>query len=136
VGSSWVALCCRVCCRVNCSLPYVANVFVKETFRVVMCCRVCCSMVYACGRTDFTSGFLSPNLQARFCKLYPAYFCRLQLSNLSKLVISKKSKSRSLYLYRMPESFFIDGSHRQKPSRLALPETRLALFPGGIFELN
>jgi len=36
----------------------------------------------------------------------------------------------------MPESFFIDGSQGQKPLRLALPETHLALFPGGIFELN
>jgi len=36
----------------------------------------------------------------------------------------------------MPESFFIDRSQRQKPLRLALPETRLALFLEGIFELN
>jgi len=26
------------------------------------------------GRNDFTSGKVSPNLQARFCKLYPADF--------------------------------------------------------------
>jgi len=28
----------------------------------------------ACGRIDFTKGFLRPSLQARFCKLYPADF--------------------------------------------------------------
>ena len=29
---------------------------------------------YAGGRMDFMSGFLSPHLQAQFCKFYPAEF--------------------------------------------------------------
>jgi len=122
------------------------------------------------GRTDFTTGNLNPNLQARFCKLYSAdfalfswqkeitilglfcgmrrlyvglfnaggrtdfaqgkfkpksassivkalscRFCRLKLSNRSKLVISKKWKSRIALLVHNAWGLFPDRLQRQKP---------------------
>jgi len=63
----------------------------------------------------------------------------LKLSNPGKLVISKKWKSLIALLVHHARGLFPDGFSRQKPARLALPETRPTLFrkiPGGIFEQN
>jgi hypothetical protein len=63
----------------------------------------------------------------------------LKLSNPSKLVISKKWKSRITLLVHNARGLFPDGLLRQKPARLALPATRPTLFgkmSGGGFELN
>jgi len=58
-------------------------------------------------------------------------------------VISKKWKSRIALLVHNARGLFPDvfpdGFSRQKPARLALPETRPTLFrkiPGGIFKQN
>jgi hypothetical protein len=88
---------------------------------------------------DCTRGNLKPksagsNLQALSCR-----FCRLQLSNPSKLVISKKWKSRIALILHNAWVFSPDGLSRHEPAYLALPETRPTLFgniPGGILELN
>jgi len=63
----------------------------------------------------------------------------LKLSNPSKLVICTKWKSRITLLLHNARGLFPDGFSRQKPARLALPETRPTLFgkiPGVIFEQN
>jgi len=56
----------------------------------------------------------------------------LKLSNPSKLVISKKWKSRIALLVHNARGLFPDvfpdGFSRQKPARLALPETRPPCF--------
>ena len=73
-------------------------------------------------------------LQALFCR-----FRRLKLSNPSKLVISIFWKSRIALFVHNARELFSNGFSRQKPARLALPETRPILFrkiPGGIFEQN
>jgi len=67
----------------------------------------------------------------------------LKLSNPSKLLISKKSKSRIASLVHLIGGFFQMGRGLQKPAHLSLLETRLQLtlfekIPGGIssFDLN
>ena len=62
-------------------------------------------------------------LQALSCQ-----FCRLKLSNPSKLEISKKWKSRIVLLVHNDWGLFPDGLSHQKPARLALPETRPTMF--------
>jgi len=58
------------------------------------------------GRTDFTRGNLSPNLQARFCKLYPADFVGWNRVIQVILWSPKNGNQGSLYLYTMPAGFF------------------------------
>jgi len=74
------------------------------------------------GRMHFTRGDPKPKsassiLQALSCRL-----CLLQLSNPSKLVISKKPKSRIALIVHNAWGLFPGGSYRQKCARLALPE--------------
>ena len=63
----------------------------------------------ASGRTDFTWETLSPNLQARFCKLYPAdvvdwnWFGVIQVNSW----FPKNRIQGSLYLKTMPRGFFL-----------------------------
>jgi len=57
----------------------------------------------------FQEDNLSSNLQARICKLESADFCRLQLSNPSKLVISKKWKLMIVLLVHNAWGLFPDG---------------------------
>jgi len=94
---------------------------------------------YQIRRMGFTRGNFKPKtassiLQALFCR-----FCWLQLSNLSKLMISKKWKSRIASLVHNASGLSPNGLSRQKPARFALPQMRPTLFgevPVGIFELN
>jgi len=63
----------------------------------------------------------------------------LKLSNPSKLVVSKKWKSRIALLVHNARGLFSDGLEHQKPARLALPKTHPTLFAkisGGDFEVN
>jgi hypothetical protein len=89
---------------------------------------------------EFTRKFkpesVSSILQAPSCR-----FCQLKLGNPSKLVISKKWKLTIASLVHNARGLFSNGPRlsRQKPARLALPDTRptlLGKIPGGIFELN
>jgi len=75
-------------------------------------------------RTNFTRGHLSPNLQARICKLYPADFVVWNWVIQGNSWFPKNGNQGSLYLYTMPGCFFQIGRRVKKPTRLALPEKR------------
>jgi len=62
-------------------------------------------------------------LQALSCR-----FCRLKLSNPSKLMISKKWKSRIVLLVTKCLGAFFQMVWRRKPARFALPKARPTLF--------
>jgi len=55
----------HICC---CHFPHTKTALSFKSLSTVISHR------NAGGRTDFTTGNRSPNLQARFCKLYPANF--------------------------------------------------------------
>jgi len=118
---------------VSVSMSMSMSVSVSVSVSVSMFLSVSVSVSVSTSASAFTSASMSvfvrrkaclpPDMlrQDRFCgwKFKPksassilralsCRFCRLQLSNPSKLVISKKSKSRSRYLYRMPGGFSID----------------------------
>jgi len=92
--------------------------------------RAAAAELYAGDRMDFTRENLSPNsksassiLQTLSCR-----FCLLKLSNPSKLVISKKMETKDRFTCTQCWGLFTNGISRQKPARLALPETRPTLF--------
>jgi len=61
----------------------------------------------------------------------------LKLSNPSKLVISKKWKSRIALLVNNDQGLFLNGFSRQKPARLAFPTPDpVWKNPVGFFEQN
>ena len=123
-----------VACYVEC---LNVALFVCLFVCVFVCLFVCC--VYTGGRTDFTRGNLSPNLQARFCKLYPANFLGWNWVVQVNSWFPKKSKSRIALLVHNVWGPFSDRSQRQKPARLVLLETRPTLFEKirrGIFLQN
>ena len=73
--------------------------------------RRTCDMVrgnsdYAGDRMDYTRGNLSPNLQARFCKLYPADFVGWNWAIQVNSWFPKNGNHWSLYLYTMLGGFF------------------------------
>jgi len=90
--------------------------------------------VYASDRMDLTRGNLKPKSASSILQALSCRFCRLQLSNPSKLVISKKWKSRIALHVQNDWGRFSNGLSRQNQGRLALPEMRPTLFlkiPGG-----
>ena len=114
----------RLSCSVGLIYPYITISFHTSPQRAAA------AELYAGDRMDFTRGNLSPNsksassiLQTLSCR-----FCLLKLSNPSKLVISKKMEIKDRFTCTQCWGLFTNGISRQKPARLALPETRPTLF--------
>jgi len=80
------------------------------------------------GRMDFTRGNLKSKSASSILQALSCQFCRLQLNNPSKLVISKKWKSRIALHVHLNLGFFQMGRGLQKPAPFSLPETRPTLF--------
>jgi len=70
---------------------------------------------HAGDKIEFTKGNLSPNLQARFCKLYPADFVGWNWVIQVKSWLPKNGNQGSLYLYTMPRGFFRMGRSAKSP---------------------
>ena len=85
------------------------------------------SVYYAGGRMDFTRGNFKPRSAGSILQAFYYRSYLLHLSNPSKLVISKKWKSRIALLVHNALGLCSDG-YRQNPARLALPDMRPTLF--------
>jgi len=72
---------------------------------------------YAGGRMDLTKGKFKPKSASSILQALSCRFCQWQLSNPSKLAISKKWKSRIALLVHNVWVIFSDGLSRQKPKK-------------------
>jgi len=79
------------------------------------------------GRMNFTRVNFKPGSASSILQAFYFRYCLLYLINPSKLVVSKKLKSRIALLVHNAQGLFFDGLSRRKPARFALPETRPTL---------
>jgi len=116
----------------------IRAVTLQTLINTLSVCHQSCD-AYAGASMAFTRGTSKPKsanliLQALSCR-----FFRLQLSNPSKLVISKKWKTRIALRVHNAWGFSPFERQNRKTAHLALPQTRPTLFekiPRGGFELN
>ena len=97
---------------------YIIYTYAYLNMHLYICIHIYQSHTYfsvnvynAGGRTDLIRGSLSPNLQARICKLYPADFVGWNWVIQVESWFPKNGEQGSLHLYIMPGGFFqIDPS--------------------------